>query len=65
MTTPVRISAEEVREKTRSGAALLVCAYEENEKFTSMQLEGAISWLEFQSRLPNLSKDQEVIFYCA
>lgn len=65
MVTPVRLSAEDVREKTRSNAALLVCAYEENDKFTGMQLEGAIGWQQFQSILPDLAKDQEIIFYCA
>ena len=65
MTTPTRISAEIVREKTRSGAALLVCAYDDEDKFTSMHLEGAIGWQEFQSKLPGLSKEQEIIFYCA
>jgi rhodanese-related sulfurtransferase len=28
-------------------------------------LEGAISFSEFQSRLPSLSPDQEIVFYCA
>ena len=65
MTGPVRISPEAAREKTRSGAALLVCAYEEDDKFTSMQLEGAIGWRQFQSQLTDLAKDQEIIFYCA
>ena len=65
MTTPLRISAEVVREKTRSGKALLVCAYEEEDKFTSTHLEGALGWQAFQSKLPELSKAQESIFYCA
>ena len=60
-----RIGATEAREKTRSGAALLVCAYPSEERFRSLRLEGAISFQEFESRLPSLSKDQEIIFYCA
>jgi len=28
-------------------------------------LEGAISLAEFQRRLPSLSRDQEIVFYCA
>jgi hypothetical protein len=28
-----------------------------------MQLEGAISFNEFKSKLPSLSKDQEIVFY--
>jgi hypothetical protein len=30
-----------------------------------MKLEGAITLSEFQSRLPALAKDQEIIFFCA
>jgi hypothetical protein len=30
-----------------------------------MRLEGAISLSEFRSRLPKLSQNQEIVFYCA
>jgi len=65
MEEPVRVPPEEVRQKVGSGAALLVCAYEDEEKFKMLHLQGAISLTEFRSRLTSLSKDQEVIFYCA
>ena len=65
MTSPLRLTADVVREKARSGAAMLVCAYEEEEKFTGMHLEGAIGWQAFLAKLPELPKDQEIIFYCA
>ena len=65
MTVPVRISAELAREKNLSGEALLVCAYEGAEKFEKNHLEGAMAWETFDSRIPELSKDQAVIFYCA
>jgi hypothetical protein len=58
-----RLSPSKVREKSRSGKALLICAYPDEEKFRSMQLEGAISLEEFQSRISSLPKDQEIIFY--
>lgn len=60
-----RISAEEARKRVQSGSALLVCAYDSDEKFQKMKLEGALSLSEFRSKLSALSKDQEVIFYCA
>jgi hypothetical protein len=63
MTEPKRITPEEVREKLKSGNVLLVCAYEDEAKFRRMQLEGAISFNEFKSKLPSLSKDQEIVFY--
>ena len=65
MDEPERISVEEVRRKLKSGEVLLVCAYDDEERFRSMHLEGAISFQEFESRLPSLSKDQEIVFYCA
>jgi hypothetical protein len=63
MVEPKRISPEEVYQKLRSGTILLVCAYEDEAKFKKMQLQGAISLSEFKSRLPSLSKDQEIVFY--
>ncbi len=60
---PVRISPAEAYQKVKAGRALLVCAYPEDETFRKMQLEGAISYKEFESRLPGLQKDQEIIFY--
>ena len=58
-----RISPREVRRGLESGRLLLVCAYEDESRFRQMQLVGAISFQEFQSRLPHLAKDQEIVFY--
>jgi hypothetical protein len=63
MTEPERISPAEVHEKLKAGKALLVCAYEDEAKFKTMQLQGAISLNEFKSKLPFLAKDQEIVFY--
>jgi hypothetical protein len=65
MAEAIRISPEEVRGKITAGSALLVCAYEDDEKCKRVNLEGAIFLTEFRSRLPSLPKDQELIFYCA
>ena len=64
MPEPKRVTAEEVSDKLKSGKVLLVCAYEDEEKFKKLQLEGAISFNAFKLKLPSLSKDQEIIFYC-
>ena len=64
MSEPERITAEEVHNKLRSGKALLVCGYEDEEKFKKLQLEGAISFNTFKLKLSSLSKDQEIVFYC-
>ncbi|HEX7503921.1 MAG TPA: hypothetical protein VF336_01530, partial [Syntrophales bacterium] len=47
---PPRISPAEAYPKVKAGTALLVCAYPEDETFKKMQLEGAISLKEFESR---------------
>ena len=65
MSQRLRLSPQEVRTNVTSGAALLVCAYDNEDKFKNNHLDGAISLSEFKSRLSGLSKDQQVIFYCA
>jgi hypothetical protein len=65
MVEPDRIGPRETSEKLRNGNALLVCAYHEEEKFKTFHLERAISLSAFESKFPSLSKDQEIIFYCA
>jgi hypothetical protein len=47
----------------KSRKALLVCAYEDEAKFKKMQLQGAISFNEFKSKLSSITKDQEIVFY--
>ena len=64
MSEPERVTAKEVYDRLKSGKVLLVCAYEDEERFKKLQLEGAISFNTFRSKLPSLSKDQEIVFYC-
>jgi len=63
MVEPKRITPEEVHQKLETGKVLLVCGYEDESKFNKLQLEGAISFNTFKSKLPSLSKDQEIVFY--
>jgi hypothetical protein len=65
MSEPIRISVEDARKKVSEGAALLVCAYDDDEKFKNNHLEGAISLNDFRTKLPSLSTEQEIFFYCA
>ncbi len=58
-----RITPEEAYQKLKSGTSILVCAYDDDTKFQKMQLEGAISLNEFETKLPSLSKNQEIVFY--
>lgn len=63
MIEPERISPEEARKRVSSGAALFVCAYDDEEKFRKMHLEGGTSYTDFKEKAGALSKDQEIIFY--
>jgi hypothetical protein len=55
MVEPIRVSPQEVRDKVTGGSALLVCAYDDEEKFERNHLEGAISLDAFKSRLSSLA----------
>jgi hypothetical protein len=62
---PERISAPEVREKIMNKSALLVCAYDGEDKFKQFHLGGAISLDAFKLKTDELAKNQEIFFYCA
>lgn len=59
-----RVPAAETREKTVKESALLVCAYDDENKFKDFHLEGAISLSAFKSKT-HVDQHQEIIFYCA
>ena len=63
MLEPERIPPEEARKRVLSGAAIFVCAYDDEEKFRKMHLEGGTSYARFKERAATLSRDQEIIFY--
>ena len=60
-----RVSAQDIREEILSGTTLLVCAYDDDEKFRNNNLEGAIPLSEFKVRVLDLQKDKKIVFYCA
>ena len=59
-----RISVEQARADVLSGKALLVCSYDDR-RCEELLIKGAILKSELEAKLPSLSKDQEIIFYCA
>jgi hypothetical protein len=65
MTSPQRVTPQEVYPQVKAGKSLLVCAYPDEAKCRSLQLEGALTLQEFQAKLSSLPKEQEVVFYCA
>jgi len=58
-----RIGVQEAHEKAMAGRALLVCAYEDEERCNRLNLKGSMSLARFQSLLPSLPTDREIIFY--
>ena len=62
---PTEISAVDAHQDVTAGRALLVCAYHDEDACGKVQLEGSISLARFEAKLPGLTKDQEIIFYCA
>jgi hypothetical protein len=64
MIEPIRIDPEDTRKKVSAGTAIFVCAYEDEEKFRKMHLEGAVSFNTFKSKVASLSREQEIVFYC-
>ena len=59
------VSAQEAFTRTYDGIALLICAYDSDDKFRNVHLEGAIALSEFKTNLNTIAKDKELIFYCA
>ena len=57
------IDAREAFDHINADSALLICAYESDDKFHRLQLDGAIPLSEFQSISATVSKDKELIFY--
>jgi hypothetical protein len=62
-----RIPPEDAFEEVSSGEALLVCAYDDDEKCRKMQLENSLTLDELEEllRQGEVSRDRRLIFYCA
>ncbi len=65
MTDVPRIRVEEARRRVTAGEAVLVCAYDDEEKCGRFPLEGALTPRQLESRLDSIPKDRPLIFYCA
>lgn len=59
-----RINVKETKMRVASGKALLICAYADYQ-CERVRLKNAMLKSELEARLPMLSKDTELIFYCA
>jgi hypothetical protein len=57
------IDARDAYDHIKADSALLICAYESDEKFHRLHLDGAIPLSEFQTISATVAKDKELIFY--
>ena len=64
MADPIRVSPQEAWDGLQSSECMLVLSYSNPAAFKKFPIEGAIPFPEFQSRLPSIPKEQEIVFYC-
>lgn len=65
MKKPKGIDPTQAREKVQSDEAILVCAYDEEEKCRKVLLDGSMTMRQFRASLAKRRKEDEIIFYCA
>ncbi len=58
------IDAPQAYRKTHEGRAILVCAYDDEDRCREILLDGAITYGEFLARVDRIPKTTEIIFYC-
>ena len=60
----IRIPLNDAQREVAAGSALLVCAYDDPAKCSSLGGQ-AISLADLQARENSLPKDQQILFICA
>lgn len=58
-----RISPAAAKSAVEEEDAVMVCAYDDDH-CKPMQINGTLLRGEFEAKLPQMPKDQEIIFYC-
>jgi len=58
-----RVTPDTAKTAIDEGKAMMVCAYKDDQ-CRGMQIKGALLPSEFKDRTSELSKTQEIIFYC-
>jgi hypothetical protein len=65
MNDDLRIDVDVAREHSAARRALLVCAYDDDEKCRKMRIKGALTMREFRKSKTRVDKRDEIILYCA
>ena len=63
MVTVSLVPPAEAHNRAKDGTALLVCAYDSDDKFRNVHLDGAIALSKFKATLDTIDKGKEIIFY--
>ncbi len=58
-----RISAQEARRRAESGQALLVCAYDDEQKCRDAGVTGSLTHRDFLAQLASIPRTREIIFF--
>lgn len=59
-----KIEPREAQQRLARGEAVLVCAYDDEERCRGLRLEGALTLGELQAREEDLREERDVVFYC-
>jgi hypothetical protein len=65
MESELRLPADQARQRVDSRQALLVCAYDDEEKCRNFLFEGALPLKRLEERLGSLPMETGILFYCA
>jgi hypothetical protein len=61
----LRVTPEELKSKLGSEQPpLLVCAYADDDKCRKLGVEEGLTYHEFEQKLPDVSQDRGIVFYC-
>lgn len=60
-----KIDAQQAQNRLSAGDALLVCAYDDEQKCRSMQFGGALTLQEFERRKATIDRSSDILLYCA
>jgi hypothetical protein len=61
-----RVEPSEVMKKQGSGRKMwMVCAYDDEAKCTQLRIDSALTMSQFTAQVPSLSREEEIVFYCA
>ena len=59
-----RITPQEAYAAVEAGNALIVCAYDKKKRCKGQQIQGSLTKQALEAKFPEISKDQQIIFYC-